>query len=706
MPALIHARDIADSGTEPCKILSKAYEALATPGKVNILPIAPSVGLACLKSVPLDKKRDLALLDYLLPFVSFQSTLENLADPPEGYLIPGVDVLGGIEAIRTKLQKDQYDTQYEVMTDLERIFWAAGDGHFAYGPALTNTFFFARPQVLFQSVSIDGVRLPNIFMLRDILAGNHGELDYRPSALESIDGHPIAEWIENDAAWRGGNAQDPDAQYNSQFFSLARQASGGDPGALRVGFEIPDNYTLSFYNGTTKVVDNMLLFLNGNDFSGINSGEEFHQLFEIPPATTTEAPSSSTAESTPTYVSTAVESKTSTAAAVPTVPGYPYPVVKHSRNSFSGYFLNESGFEDTAVLSVLEFQPGSIPADFNGTEYMLEAKVMMSNFFKAAKKANRDKLIIDLSNNGGGYILLAEIFYAMLFPQGKISNWGRYRANEAFEAYSEASWKTLVSLEFELDDSYPYTPEGEQIKNGKEWFGPYSLKGGQNVTAAARSSPLDPVEFMESFGASSEPDEAPFRPENILIVTDGICASSCTILTGLLTRNHGIRTLALGGRPMGFAMQAMGGVKGTRLQEFDTLLSDTLGFITAVESDADALQILSDAADSLPGTNGGPPLVGVTGAVNYVNGYMVDDLEGYPVHFKYEAANGRLFYTQMMLKDVSEIWRRAAAVAWKGASCVLGSTKNQDGTMADEPLPFDARVKSRASKVKNPGMLN
>lgn len=121
-PSFISSRDLSEAESEPCKFISQAYvEAEPEPGKPVILAIPPSVGIACLKSVPLDKKRDLELLDYLEPLIGFQSTLEILADPPKEYLFPGVDVLGGFDTIRSKLENNKYKTQYEVMTDLRSL---------------------------------------------------------------------------------------------------------------------------------------------------------------------------------------------------------------------------------------------------------------------------------------------------------------------------------------------------------------------------------------------------------------------------------------------------------------------------------------------------------------------------------------------------------------------------------------------------------
>jgi hypothetical protein len=121
-PSFITSRDISEAKSAPCKFLSQAYEeANPQSGEPVVLAIPPSVAIACLKSVPLDKKRDLELLDYLEPLIGFQSTLEILADPPEEYLFPGVDVLGGFDIIRSKLENNKYKTQYEVMTDLQSI---------------------------------------------------------------------------------------------------------------------------------------------------------------------------------------------------------------------------------------------------------------------------------------------------------------------------------------------------------------------------------------------------------------------------------------------------------------------------------------------------------------------------------------------------------------------------------------------------------
>lgn len=121
-PTYVHHRDVRGDTSDPCAILAEVFESANAPKNQSlIVDTPPSIGLACLKSVPLDKKRDLALLEYLRPYVSFQSTIETLADPPEEYLLPGVDILGGLDTIEQNLKSDKYKSQYEVMDDLRSI---------------------------------------------------------------------------------------------------------------------------------------------------------------------------------------------------------------------------------------------------------------------------------------------------------------------------------------------------------------------------------------------------------------------------------------------------------------------------------------------------------------------------------------------------------------------------------------------------------
>jgi hypothetical protein len=451
------------------------------------------------------------------------------------------------------------------------------------------------------------------------------------------------------------------------------------------------------------VVHNEIIIPGTVDLSGIESGEDFHQYIEVMPA-------NATSEEPP------HNKRRSTEETSKYIPGYPIPIAKHSDNSVAAYFLDVEGYQDTAVLSILSFAPIGLdlsnpPPDFSMAKFILEGQAVVLELIRQAKAAGRDKLIIDMSANGGGSVVLAQSIYRLLFPDGKFNDWDRYRANPALEAAAEADYENLVRALITKSEYYPVGVDGKPIETGKEFFGPYTVKG-QNVTAAFQIDKNVPWEpsipaYINGFDPEMKPlvEEALWKPEDILIVTDGICASACGILTGLLTRNYDIRTLALGGRPLKQAMQAMGGVKGTLLN-FNQDIVSAMAQVQAGASTEQALSILSDASASFPSMSN-PPLLPLpnAGRVNLLNGYTEDNLKGYPVHFRYEAANCRLFYTQLMLASPTETWRRARGVAWEGEPCVSGSTTGKNGMIGDKTLKYNPKVRSRASKIEGPGML-
>jgi len=87
-------------------------------GKLLALDLRPSVATACLESVPLNKQKNLQLLTYLKPFLELQSTIGIISNPPEEYLLSGVDFPGGLDAMQSKLENNEYKSQTEFVNDL------------------------------------------------------------------------------------------------------------------------------------------------------------------------------------------------------------------------------------------------------------------------------------------------------------------------------------------------------------------------------------------------------------------------------------------------------------------------------------------------------------------------------------------------------------------------------------------------------------
>ena len=161
-------------------------------------------------------------------------------------------------------------------------------------------------------------------------------------------------------------------------------------------------------------------------------------------------------------------------------------------------------------------------------------------------------------------------------------------------------------------------------------------------------------------------------------ITDGICASTCTIFTELM-KGQGVRTIAFGGRPKNAPMQGMGGVKGAQVQ--------TLKVISAVPTIIEELlqrasaqgiePLTKDELQRLNNTIVTPleefPLTLKGGNVNIVNAFSPTN-HHLPRQFMYEAAECRRFFTAKNIFYRESAWASAADAMFHNGGCVPGST--------------------------------
>jgi hypothetical protein len=67
--------------------------------------------------------------------------------------------------------------------------------------------------------------------------------------------------------------------------------------------------------------------------------------------------------------------------------------------------------------------------------------------------------------------------------------------------------------------------------------------------------------------------------------------------------------------------------------------------------------------------------------VNARDGIREGDKEETPLHFVYEAADCRIYYTPAMVVDQEAVWKTVADTAFKGqSSCVAGEISSHPGT--------------------------
>ena len=334
------------------------------------------------------------------------------------------------------------------------------------------------------------------------------------SIVTKINGIDANTYVQ-DFAYTAAFNQDADAAYNTMFYKKAFEAGGIGNGYFfingRVRYIYPGaNTTFTFENGTTIILDNVA-HVKG-DFGSVTDGPSFYESFcNIYPV--------------PTPPHTAPTNETTVNA-----PGYPSPVIITNDTIVSGYFLDGEGFDDVAVLSMLAFE----------SESTVEFQSVVQDFIADALAAGKKKMVVDLSANGGGFILQGYDTFRQFFPQIVQKDYTRFRENEYLltlaQVYSDAipadynpetaSEQIITDFETFYNYRYDYNLTEQSFATFDDKFDPHVFKG-DNFTNIVRWNLNDPLTTSNAtygFGTditgygSRKNFTQPFAAENIILV--------------------------------------------------------------------------------------------------------------------------------------------------------------------------------------------
>jgi len=156
--------------------------------------------------------------------------------------------------------------------------------------------------------------------------------------------------------------------------------------------------------------------------------------------------------------------------------------------------------------------------------------------------------------------------------------------------------------------------------------------------------------------------DPPFALENIVILTDAMCGSTCAITVEALA-SIGIATVVSGGQPVKSgkkSMQHVGGIKGYQVLEYENI---------AVDPEVN----LGPLNDYIPRTVD----MKITAKMNFQNSYTPDD-NIIPQEFIFQPADGHLWYTKQMLVDRTILWNDVIKLTWDeaGNNKLVGSNSS------------------------------
>ncbi|KAH8821445.1 hypothetical protein F5884DRAFT_87204 [Xylogone sp. PMI_703] len=687
--AAVAAMGVGATTSDPCAQISD----LVANGTSTF---SSELGLACLESFPFQSDLAVSFIDEYTKYSQWQSTIELLRTPPPEYLGVPTDILGGLSTIRNKAAQNLYQSHYDFDTDLFNLVSSANDGHYAIQPCslITILFSMAKPLV---SVSSDGVSLPQIYTLDDGLLLALGVKDVSPVVL--INGVGAEAYIEQFSSIQG--FQDPDARYNAMFANVPIDGQGNEnDGSFTTFVTFPGvhSFRLTHANGTEEHIPLNAIFAGAaGSPTTFSSGKELWTQACLPSGNSTDSKRSlKSRDQSMRSLRSRDQSKRSLrsrddsdiAPPLDAPPTYPDPVVRDPYNLLVGYFPDGVGIDDVAVLSVPTFSTsgpttgGNLPDD-SIANFAIEAQKFVNNATASGKK----KIIIDVTGNPGGTIDSGFAMLSIFFPNMTIFSATRWRSTPALNFVVETFNAPQIPAPSPDDNEaiffLPFQVQPDQkagFKKLSDLEGPFYVSGipSSGLVAGDNFSQVDSVNDpinINGLGGKLDGKKPPYAPEDIVILTDGQCSSTCTIfINHMLPR--GVRVVSIGGRPQLGPMQAVGGVKGSQVLELSDI-SDYYDLANELIDEAAKAgkPIFTDDqmaafAKEVPVALDQLPFLLTTGSVNFRNAFSPTN-DQVPTQFIYQSAYCRIFYTAESLVKPELRWALVGNAIWGGGDCAF-----------------------------------
>ncbi|GKT50867.1 peptidase S41 family protein ustP [Colletotrichum spaethianum] len=667
---------VPTNGSEPCAAVSAAWAAQHAAAPTVTPTVSAQLAYACLNSVPIIKEAAIEFVDSLFPYLEWQT---------------GYDLFAALSNIRENVLNDVYPGEYAFQAAIyEEVFGPGHDGHYVYYPDLLTAVFEWKRERGLVSISEDGSSLPVIKIYEEVISTPE-----TASVVKLINGIDAAKYLEdtvNKANWN----RDANSAYNSMFFEMSGKATGVGKGYFSSGGRIRyvyqgANTTITFENGTEVTFENHATVKK--DLTGVVDGPSFYAKFCNPliPASTTAA------------------GTIASNATAPILPGYPAPVVTTNDGIVSGYYLEGEGFEDVAVIVLTAFESES-PAEFQKAT---------QDFYTAALAAGKTKLVIDFQQNGGGYILQGYDFFRQLFPDKVQDGYSRWKENDGFVAAAEIVSDIVAGIDIYTSNNadlislaeswfnwrYDYNLTNQPFTSYDAKFAPQVFQN-TSYTELMRWNLDDPLTTINAtFGLGIEINgygnltglPQPFEAENIIILYDGVCASTCTLASEFLRLSGGVKSVAFGGLPVEGPIEGVGGIKGSQVLDWSNIYDYTsflLPYATTAEQKA-AFARYSDL----------PLNRSTAAAVNVRDQILRDNVEdGIPAQYIREEVDCRLYWTLPMISDITAVWKATANAAFNGGKCAYGGIAKRDVTEKAEIKRRNylaaSRLQERAESVR------
>ncbi|KAG7103184.1 Peptidase S41 family protein ustP like [Verticillium longisporum] len=658
-----------------CAQVAQEADAVRARDPAAVPTVAAQLAFDCLQSVPNKPAQAQRLITSLQAYVQWQSTLAWLKNPPATYMLPPADIEGALADIGRTAAAGGFGSEYNFQLAILETFASAHDGHFNYRGDVFKGFAFVNGLASdIISVSRDGKEPPRLYhssMMPNGSSDNgNGNGGRFPPAIVRINGRDANAVIE-ETNLRFSGFQDQDSQWNSMFPTYASPDAGLTLSASRA-FQGP-SLTLTYDNGQERTEPSWALVRSAANLTGIRNGEDFYERFCNPDSPTRpRQPPPQPQQPQPPQQPPQAPNTTR-----PSLPGYPAPVVRDGgSDTTSGYFMQGPGLDTTAVLAVSSFAPGG---SSDTLDYLTDFQTTVAAFLAECSRQNKDRLVIDLSANGGGLVVAGFELFAQLFPDAPRFQATNLRLADSLVAVArgvDALPPQLQPADADQRDALAQLATSAVVGN----FVPGEVQTPAGDGFASVENLLGPASAafnLTGVGNRAAPPPAVFRPENVVLLTDGTCGSTCTLFAYLAILGLGVKTVAMGGRPVTGPMQAIAGVEGAQVFFFNDMQADAASLLALSPPDVRARLEggeLGEIARGYAILRSATPAS--AGAVNGKNSFMPGDAST-PLQFLWQPASCRVYYTPATQRGAEAAWTVAARATWEDQGlCVEGSVNS------------------------------
>ncbi|KAF9302932.1 hypothetical protein BGZ74_004621 [Mortierella antarctica] len=171
---------------------------------------------------------------------------------------------------------------------------------------------------------------------------------------------------------------------------------------------------------------------------------------------------------------------------------------------------------------------------------------------KTLRDGGCKKLILDMTNNGGGSVDFAYFVNAVLFPATLPYFDEDLRASPIVQGVAQAAGKMSSVASIFDSRGYSSVTTRKPFKDATMFTKPISMSRGGSTSAYTQRNFFD---YAWPFMPMAKNETLPWKAADMAIVTNGFCGSACTMIATRFNVMNKVRTYAVGGihkRPLSY----------------------------------------------------------------------------------------------------------------------------------------------------------